>query len=53
MTPLNIPGLDALATAVMLLDIDHVVHYVNPAAENLIAISAKNIVGAPLDRVIA
>jgi two-component system nitrogen regulation sensor histidine kinase GlnL len=29
------------------------VRYVNPAAENLLAISAKNIVGTPLDRVIA
>ncbi len=53
MTPLSFPGLDALATAVILLDMDHVVHYVNPAAENLLAISVKNIVGTPLDRVIA
>ncbi len=53
MKPLSFPGLDALATAVVLLDVDHVVQYVNPAAENLLAISAKNIVGTPLDRVIA
>lgn len=53
MTPLSFPGLDALATAVVLLDLDHIVHYVNPAAENLLAISAKNIVGTPLDRTIA
>ena len=53
MSPLSFPGLDALATAVVLLDMDHVVHYVNPAAENLLAISAKNIVGTPLDRTIA
>ena len=53
MKPLSFPGLDALATAVVMLDMDHVVHYVNPAAENLLAISAKNIVGTPLDRVIA
>ena len=53
MTPLSFPGLDALATAVVLLDMDHVVHYVNPAAENLLAISAKNIVGTPFDRTIA
>ncbi len=53
MTPLSFPGLDALATAVILLDLDHVVHYLNPAAENLLAISAKNIVGMRLDKVIA
>ena len=53
MTPLNSTGLDALATAVILLDTKHVVQYINPAAENLLAISAKNIVGMNLDRVIA
>ena len=53
MTPLRFAGLDALATAVILLDMDYIVHYVNPAAENLLAISAKNIVGMRLDRVIA
>ncbi|MBC8007827.1 MAG: PAS domain-containing sensor histidine kinase, partial [Prolixibacteraceae bacterium] len=53
MTPLSFPGLDALATAVVLLDMDYIVHYVNPAAENLLAVSAKNIVGTPLDRTIA
>ena len=53
MKALSFPGLDALATAVILLDMDHVVRYVNPAAENLLAISAKNIVGTPLDKVIA
>ena len=53
MTPLRFSGLDALATAVVLLDMDKVVHYVNPAAENLLAISAKNIVGTPLARAIA
>ena len=53
MTPLTFAGLDALATAVVLLDSARVVRYVNPAAENLLAISAKNIVGTPLRRVIA
>jgi two-component system nitrogen regulation sensor histidine kinase GlnL len=53
MKPLSFPGLDALATAVIMLDMDHVVHYVNPAAENMLAISAKNIVGTPLERVMA
>jgi two-component system, NtrC family, nitrogen regulation sensor histidine kinase GlnL len=53
MAPLTFTGLDALATAVVFLDLQHVVRYVNPAAENLLAISAKNLVGVPLDKVIA
>ncbi|MEO8158920.1 MAG: nitrogen regulation protein NR(II) [Betaproteobacteria bacterium] len=53
MRPLSFIGLDALATAVVLLDSEHVVHYVNPAAENLLAVSAKNIVGMSLDRMLA
>jgi two-component system nitrogen regulation sensor histidine kinase GlnL len=52
MTPLSYAGLDALATAVVLLDLDRVVRYVNPAAENLLAISAKSIVGTALEKVI-
>jgi two-component system nitrogen regulation sensor histidine kinase GlnL len=52
MESLSFPGLDALATAVILLDADHVVRYVNPAAENLLAVSAKNVSGMPIDRVI-
>ena len=53
MTPLiSFPGLDALATAVVLLDMKLVVRYLNPAAENLLAISANNIVGTPLERLI-
>ena len=51
MTPLSFPGLEALATAVVLLDTQLVVRYLNPAAENFLALSAKNIVGSPLDRV--
>ena len=50
MTRLNFPGLDALATAVILLDMKLVVRYLNPAAENLLAISANHIVGTSLDR---
>ena len=52
MTPLIFAGLDALATAVVLLDMKFVVRYLNPAAENLLAISANNIVGTSLDRLI-
>ena len=51
MNALAFPGLDALATAVLLLDAERIVRYVNPAAENLLAFSAKNIVGHTLDRV--
>jgi two-component system nitrogen regulation sensor histidine kinase GlnL len=56
MTPLDdavlrFTGLDALSTAVVLLDLKQVVRYINPAAENLLAISAKNIVGTTLDKV--
>jgi two-component system, NtrC family, nitrogen regulation sensor histidine kinase GlnL len=50
-TLLTFPGLDALATAVVLLDAGRAIRYVNPAAENLFAFSAKNIVGHALDRV--
>ncbi|HVY07247.1 MAG TPA: nitrogen regulation protein NR(II) [Burkholderiales bacterium] len=53
MAPLSYPGLDALSTAVVLLDMDLVVRYMNPAAENLLAFSARNVVGMPLDKVVA
>ncbi|MEO8165435.1 MAG: PAS domain-containing protein, partial [Betaproteobacteria bacterium] len=49
MNPSTFIGLDSLATAVVMLDLDQVVRYVNPAAENLLAVSTKNIVGMPLD----
>lgn len=50
MTQPNFPGLDALATAVVMLDHGRTVRYLNPAAENLLAVSAKNIVGSTLER---
>ncbi|HEX4985434.1 MAG TPA: nitrogen regulation protein NR(II) [Burkholderiales bacterium] len=53
MAALNYPGLDALATAVLLLDARQVVQYANPAAENLLEVSAKNVAGVPLEKVIA
>lgn len=53
MTQLRYEGLDALATAVVLVDTAHVVHYMNSAAENLLAIGAKGIVGGKLERVFA
>ena len=39
------PGLELLATAVVLLDEDFVVRYANPAAENLLATGAKSLNG--------
>jgi two-component system, NtrC family, nitrogen regulation sensor histidine kinase GlnL len=44
------PGLESLATAVIVLDDALTVRYFNPAAENLFALSAKNIVGHPLEK---
>lgn len=45
MLPAAFPGLDSLATAVVLLDEGLVVGYVNPAAENLFALSRKGLLG--------
>ena len=42
------PTLEHLATAVILLDDQSRVAYVNPAAENLFAVSSKNLIGHPL-----
>jgi len=49
--PLAYPGLETLATAVIVLDHIRIVRYLNPAAENLFAVSRKNIVGHSLARV--
>jgi two-component system nitrogen regulation sensor histidine kinase GlnL len=40
-------GLELLATAVVALDEHFVVHYANPAAENLLATGAKSLIGQP------
>jgi len=40
-----LPTLEHLATAVMLLDDQSRVAYINPAAENLFALSSKNLIG--------
>jgi two-component system nitrogen regulation sensor histidine kinase GlnL len=50
MSQLSFPGLDALATAVVLLDSACAVRYLNPAAENLLATSNKNIVGSAMEK---
>jgi two-component system nitrogen regulation sensor histidine kinase GlnL len=49
--PVAYPGLETLATAVIVLDHSRIVRYLNPAAENLFAFSRKNIVGHSLARV--
>ncbi|WP_313950340.1 nitrogen regulation protein NR(II) [Accumulibacter sp.] len=45
-------GLDLLSSAVVLLDEHLVIRYMNPAAENLLAISSKVFVGCPMAGVI-
>jgi two-component system nitrogen regulation sensor histidine kinase GlnL len=47
MNPAASPGLDWLATAVVLLDRALRVKYVNPAAETLLAASRKSILDQP------
>lgn len=41
----SFPGLELLATAVVVLDDSFVVRYANPAAENLLATGAKSLNG--------
>jgi two-component system nitrogen regulation sensor histidine kinase GlnL len=45
------PGLDALATAVLLLDRAGAIDYANAAAENLLKLSTRNILGHRLEEV--
>ncbi len=51
MPELIYPGLDGLATAVVLAGRDGVVRYANPAAQNLFKTSSKNLVGHALKAV--
>jgi len=48
MVPPSFLGLEHLATAVVLLDRDFHVRYVNPSAENLFKFSGKQVIGLPL-----
>jgi two-component system nitrogen regulation sensor histidine kinase GlnL len=48
MTSAPLPSLDHLSTAVMLLDEQSRVAYLNPAAEHLFAVSHTNLLGHPL-----
>ena len=43
-----LPTFEHLATAVMLLDEKSRIAYINPAAENLFALSSKSLIGLPL-----
>ena len=47
----ELPGLDLLATAVMLIDENERVRYMNPAAENLFGLSSRNAEGAAIETV--
>jgi len=44
--------LDNLLTAVVLLDTNMVVHYVNPAAEQLLGVSARRLLGHSLEQLV-
>lgn len=48
MTDFSSPTLDSLSTAVLLLDDESRVTYLNPAAENLFEVSGKNLYGHPV-----
>ncbi|OHC68183.1 MAG: PAS domain-containing sensor histidine kinase [Rhodocyclales bacterium GWA2_65_20] len=45
-------GLDLLSSAVVLVDAKLVIRHVNPAAENLFAISSRQLLGQPLQRLV-
>jgi two-component system nitrogen regulation sensor histidine kinase GlnL len=53
MSSFSSSALDALATAIMVLDPGLRVVYLNPAAENLFKLSSRNVAGQPLDQVFA
>jgi two-component system nitrogen regulation sensor histidine kinase GlnL len=47
-TPTQQPSSDLLATAVLMVDAERMTRYINPAAENLLGISAIHALGRPL-----
>src|ERR1700674_749085 len=51
-SPSPYPGLELLSTAVLLLDKHLHVRYANPAAENLFALSMKNLADFPIDQLL-
>jgi len=50
--PNSFSGLDLLSSSVMLLDGCFSIRYMNSAAENMLAISSKSVVGVRLDKVV-
>ena len=42
-------GLDLLASAVLLIDDQQLIRYVNASGENLLAISSRSVIGKPLE----
>lgn len=44
-------GLDLLASAVLLIDDERCIRYLNPAGENLLAISSRSVAGRRLDEI--
>ena len=52
-TPPLFSGLDLLASAVLVLDAGLLVRYVNPAGENLLAVSLRTSAGKPLSALCA
>ncbi len=47
------PGLELLATAVVILDDAYIVRYTNPAAENLLGAGAKSLIGQSFPALVA
>ena len=47
------PGLDLLATAVLLLDRQLLIRYANPAAESLFALNRSNFAQTPIDHILS
>ena len=45
-------GLDLLSSAVVLVDAGLIIRHVNPAAENLFAVSSRQMLGHPLMRLV-
>ena len=45
-------GLELLSSAVVLVDARRIIRHVNPAAENLFAVSARQLLGQPLQRLV-
>lgn len=47
-THANFAGLDLLASAVLLIDDGQCIRYLNPAGENLLAVSSRSVIGRRL-----